>query len=228
MVNGSLDSLGQTLLRNRMLEFQQKEAADKGAETQQQLKIQNRRVDVDQARQNAAEAHYHRMEQGQMDANTVRLSQQDLQDKQQLFGNIVALNSSGQLKDRDAVNRWLASDPHFAASGIQLTEPTQKAAPQVGQNAVAQGYAQAEAWRQKASQTDDDDEAERYNTYADNLEKWGNLQANPAPKPGPTAYQTDNTLDKNGHVISSRKTPIGGSGMTPNRPKVLGVRQVGP
>lgn len=194
LVNSSFNQLGDSLLQNRMLEMRAKENAANDVTRQKQLDLETERVNLEKARGNAAEQHYRTME----GHDTTRMSQQDQRDKAALLQTVIGLNAGGQIDDLDSVNEWLANDEHFGPTGIQLKAPPAKPTPQAGQNALAQAYRQADMFRQQAGESDDPDLADRYNTYADNLEKWANLQANPPEKKEPGVRKTVTTKGRGG------------------------------
>lgn len=106
----------------------------------------------------------------------------DLRDKQEVLKTIFQLNAGGQIKNIEDVNKYLATDPHWSAVGMQLKEPPQKPTPQAGQNAVAKAIQDTEMWRTKAEQAranGDDDLAGQYEDYASKLDKWTNKQITP-------------------------------------------------
>jgi hypothetical protein len=178
LLNNSLDQLGETFLKQRMLEEQKK----KGDE---ELGLRRQQLGIEQGRADAATAHYNKMETAQTDAAAKAQQAADLRDKQQMLQTVMQLNVGGALApgSLDSVNQWLRDDEHFGKTGMQLIPPKEKA-PQAGQNALAQAYQQADMWKTKADQarTTDPEKAAQYDEFSTNLRKWGNLQANAAPK----------------------------------------------
>lgn len=176
LLNQSLDDLGSGLLKRKMLQEQTDQRLQQGMLGQQGIDVAKQRTAME-------EQHYKTMEGKADNATSLAEQRAQLQDKQKMLQTVMMLNAGGQLQDLDSVNDWLQNDDHFGPIGLQLAKPPEPKSAQVGQNALAQAYQQANEWRTRASATEDPDEADRFNAYADDLEKWGNLQANPPPKP---------------------------------------------
>src|ERR1043165_2106522 len=140
LLNNSLDSLSEALLRKQMLAQQAQARA-------QQTGLESQRLGIDQARWQATQAHQQRLESKADEANALATKRSDVQEKQQTLGAIMQANTAGML-DEDAiskVNDWLAKDEHFGPVGLQLTKSS-KPTPQAGQNAAAQLAQQIAHW----------------------------------------------------------------------------------
>ena len=227
LLQNSLQNLGKT--------FQQSRA--QGAEEEYrtaQLEQQGRRTDVDEAFRNAQMAHYNQMEKDnsrRADAQEERAGaaqdqqgtaqdQQAVAQKQDLLKSVMGLNATGQLTDdaRTKVNKWLSTDEHFSATGMQLQAPTNpKTNPNFKQSALTQAVSTIQNYRDLAGQTEDPGEADGYNHLADLLEK--NLPAavkttTPAAAVPPTSTKlTDyNPAGKPVKTVTSFGMPAGTAG----------------
>ena len=140
LLNGSLDSLGDSLLKNKMMDQQSKERLA-------QTGLQSQRLQVDQGRWNAEQEHWQNMEKKADQANTLATSRGDLQEDQAMLKTVMGLNAGGQLtaESRKSVNNWLSDHPRFAVTGMQLAAP-KAISPQAGQNSVAQALAKADQY----------------------------------------------------------------------------------
>jgi len=176
LLNQSLDDLGGSLLKRRMLDQQ-------ASEKMQDQLLQREAIGVANKRTDAQEQHYRTMEGKADTAATMAQTRANLEDKQRFLQTVMALNANGQIQDLAPVNSWLKTDEHFGRVGLQLTKPPPAKNPQAGQNAVAQALQQASEWRAKAdASVDNTDLADQYTGYADKLEKWADVQANPPAK----------------------------------------------
>jgi hypothetical protein len=207
LLQNALQNLGNT--------FQKSRAQDAEEEWRQsQTDTANRRTDVDQAFRNAQMAHYNQMEtdasrradaqeqraDAQSDQASAAQDQQALAGKQGMLKSAMGLNATGQLTDdsRTQVNKWLATDPHFSVTGMQLQAPPNPATnPTLKQSALVQAVGTIKNYRDMASQTEDPDEADSYGHLADLLEK--NLpQAVKSTTPPPVVKPTSTkTIDYN-------------------------------
>jgi len=178
LLNQSLDDLSAGLLKRRMLDQQAREKMG------DQLLAQES-INVARDRTAAQERHDRSSEALAREATTAGATREELQDKQRFLQTVMALNGSGQIADLNAVNQWLKTDPHFGKVGLQLARPPTPPDPQAGQNALSQALKQADEWRAKATGAGDADLAQQYLGYADKLEKWADVQANPPAKVTP-------------------------------------------
>lgn len=188
LVNSSLNNLGDALLQDRMIRMRQSEAqADRDLRTRQldaTLSEADKRTQIERDRLGAQQQHYKTIEEQNAARAAATANQQDIADKGRMLQTLIQLNAGGQLQDLDSVNSWLAEDPHFAQTGIQLKEPPTKPDPQVGQNSYAQALKQAQAYHDAAAKATDPEEVKRLNGYAQLLETFVQHAANPPEKTG--------------------------------------------
>jgi hypothetical protein len=206
LVNSSLSDLGNSLLQQKMMEQRAQENLATRADRQAQIGLEAQRAKTAESRNEAMQQHWATMEAGQQSAAAKTATAQDIRDKTAMLQTVIGLNAAGQLDNLDDVNEWLSSDDHLGKTGIQLKPPPAKPPPQAGQNALAKAYQQADTFRQQANDADDPGDVDRYNGYADSLEKWANLQANPAPKTAP-GLQATVTTDERGKTTRTLKGP---------------------
>lgn len=112
LLNGSLNNLGSTLMRNRVMEAQERERQDQAQSRQAQIGLEQERVKAETQRGAAAEAHYKAIE----DQNAARAGQQD---------------ANAQAKAKDALHTIWTNNARAFAQNIQsgaMTPATANAA----------------------------------------------------------------------------------------------------
>jgi hypothetical protein len=179
LLNSSLDSLGDSLLKNKMLNQQKEEAAARTG-------LESQRLGVDQEFRKAQQQHYNTMESRQADANTTAEQRQVAQEAQGYLHTIISANAAGMLDDDQLsqVNEAMANDPNLGKTGIQLSKPRQ-ISPQAGQNATAQALQQAEYWEDKWAKASTDEDKARFRENADIMRAIAQKAAAPPTVPQP-------------------------------------------
>lgn len=215
LLNDSLQNLADNFYRERALE--------------QTGKLEAQRLAVEQAFRDAMMQHYADIEQRQADTADKQAGMMDKQvaqgtmaQKQDLLKTVMGLNATGQLTDsgRDAVNKWLATDPDLGKTGMQLqASPSPSTDPSHQQSALVQAVGMYQQLLTQAANTSDPAQAAIYSRVADALAD--NLPAAVKSIPG-NRYQgrarqqagmddpASPTADSSGDgVSSSAATPAG-------------------
>lgn len=193
MLVDSLNNFGEGAMKRKQTQFQNEQAM-------QRLALEQQVKDIQESRYNAQQTHYNEIEKSnsrRADAADTRAQAQSdaegLKEKADLFKSAAGLNATGALTDesRDQFNKWLSSDTHFGATGLQLKAVDPKFQKTAGkETAVVQAIKTAESYRKQADDTDDPEQKKQYLGYADLLEKAAKKQGEFAP---PKAGMNKNT-----------------------------------
>lgn len=195
MLQESIQHLGDTYAQRR----QQNMAQDKAM---QQLALERQMRDIQEQRSKSQEQHYGLMEARQQTyqdkalGNQSRMMQKEgdradnqqqqaeFMNKQGLFKSVAGLNATGQLSPdaRNAFNKWLSTDDHFAPTGLQIQEPDPKFQnKKFKEPAIVQAVKSAQDYRDQAAQSDDPEQQKQFLGYADMLESYSKRQGSFSP-----------------------------------------------
>jgi hypothetical protein len=198
------------LLNNAENNFANSQMQRRQIAAQQQMEME--RLALEREIQNTAQQRYEAQGQhyAQVEANQGKNNAAAI--KQEYLKTVMGANATGQMDDaaREQVNKWLASDPDFGGTGLQLAKPTfDNSNPQGKQAAVTQMVQTVQKYRDMAASATDPDQADQYNHLADLIEN--NLPANvKSASPVRPNETTTKSTDAQGNVTTKKMFSLPG------------------